>query len=73
LGLWFIKQLSVQWIPGFKMAVFWDVAACSLVIALKMEAINTSETSENFCQATPRNIPEDNHIYACRPENLKSH
>jgi hypothetical protein len=41
-----------------KITVFWDVAPCSLVevIAL-MEAINSSETSVNFYQATRHNIP----------------
>jgi hypothetical protein len=46
------------------MAVFWDVAPCSLVVygrfrALKMEAVSTSETSVKFYQTTRRNIPEE--------------
>jgi hypothetical protein len=54
------------------MAVFWDVALCSLVkiilrfrlIALMMEAAITSETSVNFYETTRRNIPEDIFILA---------
>jgi hypothetical protein len=58
-----------------KMAVFWDVALCSLVevyrcfrdaccraIALMMEAAITSETSVNFHQTTRCNNPEDSHL-----------
>jgi hypothetical protein len=52
-----------------KMAVFWDVASCSLVeidrstiIALMMEAVSTSETSATFYQTARRNIPEDSHL-----------
>jgi hypothetical protein len=37
-----------------KMAVFWVVAPCSLM----MEAASTSETSVNFYQTTRRSIPE---------------
>jgi hypothetical protein len=36
------------------------------------EAASTSETSENFCQTTRRNNPEDN-LNTHRRENLKSH
>jgi hypothetical protein len=57
------------------MAVFWDVASCSLVevetfrrfilppssglIALKMEAVSTAGKSINFYKNTRRSIPED--------------
>jgi hypothetical protein len=43
------------------LAVFWDVAPCSLVdlIALMMEAARTHETSENYYQTARRIIPED--------------
>jgi hypothetical protein len=49
------------------MSVFWDAVPCSLVkltdlIALKMKAARTSETSVNFYQTTRRNIPEDSHL-----------
>jgi hypothetical protein len=37
-----------------------------------MEAARTSETSVNFNQTTRHNIPEDNHLYTRRRENLKS-
>jgi hypothetical protein len=59
-----------------KMAIFWDVAPCSLAIALMMEAISTSETSVSQSASIYRlhgNIPEDSHIHTCRRENLKSH
>jgi hypothetical protein len=39
------------------MAVFWDIAACS--VALMMEAVSISETLVNFCETTWRNFPED--------------
>jgi hypothetical protein len=61
-----------------KMAVFWDVAPCSLVDidrrfrcayclhhqALMTETVSTSETSANIYQTTRRNIPEDGHHHA---------
>jgi hypothetical protein len=43
------------------------------IYALMLEAVSTSETSENFYQTTQRNIPEDSHLHACRRENPKSH
>jgi hypothetical protein len=33
------------------------------ILALMMEATNTSETSENFYQATRRNMPEDSRLH----------
>jgi hypothetical protein len=56
-----------------KMAVFWDVAPCSLVEIdrsfrgtycpeLMMGALSSSETSMNFYQTVLRNIPEDGHL-----------
>jgi phage regulator Rha-like protein len=36
------------------------------IIALMMEAENTSETSVNFYQTTRRNNPEDSHFYTRR-------
>jgi hypothetical protein len=49
-----------------KMAVFWVVAPCSLIvnhqgdlIALMMEAGSTSETSVNFYQTTRRSHRPD--------------
>jgi hypothetical protein len=41
-------------------------------MALMMEAVSTSETSENFYQTTRRNIPEDGDFNTRRRENLKS-
>jgi hypothetical protein len=40
------------------------------VIALMMEAVNTSETSANFYQTARRNIPQDSRLHARRRENL---
>jgi hypothetical protein len=51
---------------SMKMAVFWVVVPCSLVvyqyfgyIALMMEAASNSEMSTYFYQTTWRNNPED--------------
>jgi hypothetical protein len=44
-----------------------------VIIALMMDAANTSETSVNFYQTTRRNIPEDCHLHTRRCENVKSH
>jgi hypothetical protein len=43
-----------------------------LIIALMVEASNTSETLVNFYQTIRRNNPEDSHIHIRRRENLKS-
>jgi hypothetical protein len=40
---------------------------------LTMEEVSTSETSDNFCETTWRNISEDSHLYTRRRQNLKSH
>jgi uncharacterized protein (DUF305 family) len=71
-----------------KITIFWDAAPCSLVKidlrfrgaychhhqgALMMEAVSTSEMSDNSYEATQRNIPEDSHYHTRRCENLKSH
>jgi hypothetical protein len=59
---------------SMNMAVFWVVPPCSLVevyrrylvmvIALMMEAANTSETSVNFYHTTQRNNPEGSHLHS---------
>jgi hypothetical protein len=51
-----------------KMTVFWIVA----MIALMMEAVQTSETLVNTHQSTRRYNPEDGHLHSHRPGNLKS-
>jgi hypothetical protein len=38
-----------------------------------MEAVQTSETSDNFNVTTRRYIPEDSKIHTRRRENLKFH
>jgi hypothetical protein len=63
-----------------KNAVFWDVAPCNLVwtdvseegIALKMEAMRSSETSVHT-RSTRRHITEDGILNSYRRENLKSY
>jgi hypothetical protein len=72
-------RFQVLMVASMKMAVFWVVAPCSLVevyrcfrgacclhhplIALMMEAANTSETLISFYQTTWRNNREDSHLY----------
>jgi hypothetical protein len=48
------------WILRFR--VFWDVQPCPIIIALRMEAVYTSETSANFNVTTWRYIPEDSKL-----------
>jgi hypothetical protein len=70
-----------------KTAVNWVVAPCKLVrayrrfrglyclhplIALMMEAVQTSETLVNSYQSTRRYNPEDGNLHSHRRENLKS-
>jgi hypothetical protein len=56
-------RVQILTAASIKMAVFWEVAPCSLVeVYLMMEAASTSETSVNFYQATRRNIAEDSHV-----------
>jgi hypothetical protein len=45
-----------------KMAVFWDIAPCSLT-EVNGDERSTSESSVNFSQNTRRNIPEDRQIH----------
>jgi hypothetical protein len=45
---------------SMKMAVFWVVAPCSLM----MEAASASETSVNFYQTIRRNNPEESHFHS---------
>jgi hypothetical protein len=46
-----------------KMAVFWVVTPCSMIVTLMMEAASTSETLVNFYQNTLRNNSEDSHLH----------
>jgi hypothetical protein len=59
---------------SLKMAVFWYVTSCSLVIdvpevlaasliVLMIKAGGTFKTSVNFYQITRRNVPKDSHLY----------
>jgi hypothetical protein len=48
-------------------------AAVIGVIALMMEATNTSENSVNFYQNARRYNPEESHLHTRRRENLKSY
>jgi hypothetical protein len=70
-----------------KMTAFWDIAPCSLVevdrcfkvltasiiIAMMMKAVSTSEMLVNFYETTRHNIPEGCHLLVRRHENLKSY
>jgi hypothetical protein len=47
-----------------KMAVFWVVVPCGL-IALMMEAVQTSETLINSYQSAWHYNPEDSHLLGC--------
>jgi hypothetical protein len=55
-------RFEVLTAASMKMTVICNVAQCSLMIALMMEAASTSETSVNFYQTTRRSIPEDSHL-----------
>jgi hypothetical protein len=54
---------------SMKFRVFWDVAPCShdevasIIIAMMMEAVRTSEMSVNFNMTTWRYIPEDSQLH----------
>jgi hypothetical protein len=45
----------------------------SIIIALMMEAVQTSETLINSYQSTRRYNPDDSHLQSHRRENLKSY
>jgi hypothetical protein len=49
-----------------------EVCTASIITALMMEAVRTSETSVNINLATRRYIPEDCKLHARGRENLKS-
>jgi hypothetical protein len=54
------------------MAVFWDVATCSLAdIALMKVAVSSSGTSVNTYRTAQYNITEDSHLLSRHRENLK--
>jgi hypothetical protein len=63
----------------YKFTVFWDLALSSHVemvrsfIALMMEAVRISETSDHFNVTTRRYIPEDYKLHTRHHENLKYH
>jgi histidine ammonia-lyase len=50
-----------------------EVHTASIITALTMEAVRTSEMSVNFNVTTLRYIPEDSKLHTRRRENLKSH
>jgi hypothetical protein len=49
------------------------VARDRSLLALKMEAVRTSETSVDFYKTTLRYNPEDRHLRTHRCDNLKSY
>jgi hypothetical protein len=48
------------------------VRTASIIRALMMEAVRTSETSVNIYLTTQQYIPEDSKLHTRRRENLKS-
>jgi hypothetical protein len=67
-------RLEALTAPPEKMAAFWVVAPRTLtLIALMMEAVQTSETSVYSYKSTRRYNPEDGHHRCHRRENLKSY
>jgi hypothetical protein len=50
-----------------------EVLTVSIIKALMMEAVSTSETSGNIYQTTPHNIPEDSHLHTHCHKNLQPH
>jgi hypothetical protein len=58
-----LMRFQVLTVTSMKMAVLWAVI-WTLLIALIMDAVNSSETSVIICQTTRRNIPEDSHLLA---------
>jgi hypothetical protein len=62
-----IISFAIRIIQNLKMAVFW------VMIALMMEAVQTSETSVNLYQSTRLYNPEYDHLHGHRRENVKSY
>jgi hypothetical protein len=60
---------------SMKFRVFWAVSPCSHVevIALMMEAVSTSETSNNYNVTTRRYIPEDSKLQYQRRFKMTLH
>jgi hypothetical protein len=50
-----------------------EVCTASIIIALMIEVVHTTETSVSFNVATQRYIPKDFKLHTRRRENLKSH
>jgi hypothetical protein len=50
-----------------------EVRTASIILALMMDALRTSETSVNFNVTTRRYIAKDSELHTCRRENMKSH
>jgi hypothetical protein len=48
------------------------VFTASIIIALLMKAVRTSETSVYYNETTRRYIPEDSNLHTCRREYLNS-
>jgi hypothetical protein len=54
------------------MTAFWNVAPCSVTVAVKMEAVPTSETSVCFCETTQRYFTGDYYLHTRRRESKSS-
>jgi hypothetical protein len=57
----------------FSITYIQKVRTASVIRAMMMEAVRTSETSVHFNVTTRRYIPEDSKLHTRRRENLKSH
>jgi hypothetical protein len=52
-------------LPDLLHFISTDIARAASLIALKMVAVQTSETSVNSYQSTRRYNPEDSHLHVC--------
>jgi hypothetical protein len=60
-------------VVSLKLTDVSEVRTAPIIIAMMMEAVRTSETSDDFNVTTRRYIPEDSKLHTRRRENLKSH
>jgi hypothetical protein len=69
-----LVTLQVLTAASMEIAVFWDVAPCSLVeIYLRFRDAYCLNHQISFYETTQRSIPEDSHLHTRRREHLKLH